>query len=162
MSGIIPKESLGGFQRWQVGDFNPRPTTAPAATPVIAETPENADSGLVVNDVPLPTAEDIEQIHEQARAEGYQAGYAEGQQAARQAIVQGHQFILGPLCTEATQISQIAVANIGKAKACFSTSIQRPGFGSRRRRPGAKESATTGRAKPSASAMKTERATAGA
>ncbi|TXI79504.1 MAG: flagellar assembly protein FliH [Dechloromonas sp.] len=83
MSGIIPKESLGGFQRWQVGDFTTRPTTPTAAAPVISETPENADSGLVVNDVPLPTAEDIEQIHEQARAEGYQAGYAEGQQAAR-------------------------------------------------------------------------------
>ena len=83
MSGIIPKESLGGFQRWQVGDFNPRPTTAPGAAPMVTETQDNADSGFVVNDVALPTAEDIEQIHEQARAEGYQAGYAEGQQTAR-------------------------------------------------------------------------------
>ena len=63
----------------------------------------------------------------------------------------------GPACTEATQISQIAVANIGKAKACFSTSIQRPGLGSRRSRPGAKDRATTGSAKPSASAANTDR-----
>ncbi|MBU3696431.1 flagellar assembly protein FliH [Dechloromonas sp.] len=83
MSGIIPKETLGGFQRWQVGDFNPRPATAPVAMPVVTESQDNADSSLVVNDVPLPTAEDIEQIHEQARTEGYQAGYAEGQEKAR-------------------------------------------------------------------------------
>jgi len=83
MSGIIPKESLVGFQRWQVGDFNPRPATAPVTTPVVTETQDQPDSGLVVNDVALPTAEDLEQIHEQARTEGYQAGYAEGQQTAR-------------------------------------------------------------------------------
>lgn len=51
--------------------------------PVVTESQDNADSSLVVNDVPLPTAEDIEQIHEQARTEGYQAGYAEGQEKAR-------------------------------------------------------------------------------
>lgn len=84
MSGIIPKESLGGFQRWQVGDFSPRPATTPTvAAPVVQEVLDGADSSIVVNDVALPTAENIEQIHEQARVEGYQAGYAEGQQAAR-------------------------------------------------------------------------------
>lgn len=83
MSGIIPKESLGGFQRWQVGDFNPRPATTPSAAPAATPTEVADDNSLRVSDLALPTAEDIERVHEQARIEGYEAGYAEGQQAAR-------------------------------------------------------------------------------
>lgn len=85
MSGIIPKESLAGFQRWQIGDFNPRPVpAAPAPTPEPAvEVSQSATgSNLAINEVALPTATEIEQIHEQARSEGYRAGYADGQQAA--------------------------------------------------------------------------------
>ncbi len=85
MSGIIPKETLSGFQRWEIGDFSPRRTVAPPPSAVPVETGEpNESPGMLINDVVLPTAEDIEQIHEQARREGYDAGHAEGRQAAQE------------------------------------------------------------------------------
>lgn len=71
---VIPKEQLSAYQRWEMAGLDPEPL------PVAVEQP-----------VELPTAEEIEQIHEQARQEGftagreagYQEGFAAGQQAAQ-------------------------------------------------------------------------------
>lgn len=83
MSDIIPKEKLGGFQRWQVNSFDPpRPETAPPVEPpppAVEASVEEAPAFV------LPTAEDIERMHEESRATGYQAGYEEGRQAAEEA-----------------------------------------------------------------------------
>lgn len=85
MTGIIPKEELASVQRWQANSFDApkigRPQQAQieqAPTPLV-ETIEDT------RQISLPTAEDIERIHEAARADGYQAGYDEGRLAAEQA-----------------------------------------------------------------------------
>lgn len=83
MSEIIPKEKLGGFQRWQIGSFDqPRPAPAPVPqAPAEAGSPQPAESAPALR---LPTIEDIEQIHEEARRAGYQDGYEEGLRAGEQ------------------------------------------------------------------------------
>lgn len=76
---VIPKEELGAYQRWQLGSFDGKPAVAappPAAEPAPAEVLP-AEPGLQ-----LPTAEDIERIHEEARRQGYEAGLTEGRAAA--------------------------------------------------------------------------------
>lgn len=59
-SNIIPKEKLSAYQRWELDSLDER---APAeVAPAVA----------------LPTAEQIENIHQQAYREGFAAGYQEG------------------------------------------------------------------------------------
>lgn len=86
MSGFIPKEELAGFRRWQADSFDrPRPVAKAAPRPV-AEPASPVEEALPPPvGINLPTAEDIERMHEEARASGYQAGYEEGRQAAEQA-----------------------------------------------------------------------------
>lgn len=91
MAGVIPREQLAAYQRWQANSFDPAsgrqgpqvppPATegAPAIATAHASPEENAAEDFSLK---LPTADDIEQIHEQARQEGYQAGYEEGRAAA--------------------------------------------------------------------------------
>lgn len=88
MSGIIPKEHGAGFQRWEIGSFD-RPATAPQSGPPSAPTEVPSAAGEpVVQNFALPTAEDIERMHEDARATGYQAGLEEGRLAAEQACIE--------------------------------------------------------------------------
>jgi len=64
MSDATAKGRLTAYQRWELPAFDVVQEEAiPAAT--------------------LPTAAEVEQIHQQAHEEGYQAGYAEGAQRAR-------------------------------------------------------------------------------
>jgi flagellar assembly protein FliH len=61
------------WERWELASFDP-------AAPVVTTTPSAAaEPGM-----PLPTASDIEQIHQQAQEQGYRAGYAEGTEKAHQ------------------------------------------------------------------------------
>lgn len=103
MSGIIPKEELASFQRWQADAFDgskapsdsalpagtasspqmgkagkPAHAPKPAAEPVAEQSPAPAPA------IPLPTAEEIEAIHENARKEGYEAGLEAGRKAAEE------------------------------------------------------------------------------
>jgi flagellar assembly protein FliH len=55
-SNIIPKEQLSAYQRWEL----------------------NSLDGSTGQTVPLPTAEEVENIHQQAYQEGFAAGYREG------------------------------------------------------------------------------------
>lgn len=66
MSDMIAKGHLTAYQRWELPTFDmaQEVEATPAAT--------------------LPTAAEVEHIHQQAREEGYQAGYAEGEQRARE------------------------------------------------------------------------------
>lgn len=61
MSTIIPKEQLSAYQRWELGSFG-------------------VGRGAGIE---LPTAEDLERLHQTAQDEGYAAGYAQGQADAR-------------------------------------------------------------------------------
>ncbi|MEO6354146.1 MAG: flagellar assembly protein FliH [Oxalobacteraceae bacterium] len=63
---LIPKEQLSAYQRWEMASFdNDKPTPPPDAPAPIAP----------------PTAEQIAEIHEAARLQGYAAGQAEGHAA---------------------------------------------------------------------------------
>lgn len=77
MSKIIPKEQLSAYQRWEMDAFDNEREGAGSA---------------IGGQVPLPTAEAIELMHQQAHQEGYREGleqgraqgYGEGLEQARQ------------------------------------------------------------------------------
>ncbi|MDR1646489.1 MAG: flagellar assembly protein FliH, partial [Zoogloeaceae bacterium] len=101
MAGYIPKEELKAFTRWQADDFarlDRHPVVAPALASTPRATPESqrlspfpapeaaASAGAEVmlsmpSGIPLPTAEELERLHEDAHKEGYQSGFAEGREA---------------------------------------------------------------------------------
>lgn len=77
MSGVIPKEKLTAYERWELADFDgshsvPRRTVPPSVAR--AEPPPPS--------VPLPTVEEVEQIRAEAAKSGFEAGYQEGIAAA--------------------------------------------------------------------------------
>lgn len=83
MSGYIPKEELGSFQRWQIDSFDrpaaskaPPPKPAPAAPAPAIEEPAPQH--------PQPDPAELARIHEAARAQGYEEGYEAGRQAGEQ------------------------------------------------------------------------------
>lgn len=84
MSDIIPKEKQASFQRWQIDSFD-QPRPAPAPRNVVATEPSAAQVDKPTPQFGLPTAEDIERIHEEARSTGYQDGYNEGLRNGEQA-----------------------------------------------------------------------------
>jgi flagellar assembly protein FliH len=87
---MIPKEQQSAYQRWEMTSFgDERPSTvarraAMAPPPAPAAMAEPVE---IVHKVPMPTAEELEAIREQARAEGYAEGLEEGRAAGR---VQGY------------------------------------------------------------------------
>lgn len=87
MSGIIPKEQLAAYQRWQFSDFD-APEAPPEAIAPEAFAPQEAlpPVDLVEAQMPsLPTADDIARMHDEAREAGYAAGQEEGRQAGEEA-----------------------------------------------------------------------------
>lgn len=109
---IIPKEELANFQRWQVGSFDREPVAA-APVPPVAEPPAPmaAPPAEPENTVKLPTAEEIERIHEVAHADGYAAGLAEGrlagEQQARESALQDAQRFSALIRNLQTALDQI-------------------------------------------------------
>ena len=61
---IIPKEQLSAYQRWELTALN--------------ESQREDNNDNTAERVPLPTAEELQQIQTQAHSEGYAAGYQEG------------------------------------------------------------------------------------
>ncbi len=80
MSKVIPKEQLTAYQRWELAAFDD--SSAPAALPTLhaAEEPP-APAPAPEPHVVLPTAEEIERLHQEAWQEGYQLGQDEGRKA---------------------------------------------------------------------------------
>lgn len=66
---VISKDRLTAYQRWELPTFDVKQAIAATAS----------EEPLPV----LPTAAELEQIHQQAHEEGYQAGFAEGAQQAQ-------------------------------------------------------------------------------
>ena len=85
-SSIIPKEQLSAYQRWELNSFD---RMAPGKNPAVV----------------LPTVEQIERIHQEAREEGHAAGYREGQDRV-QAEAQRLQMLLENLGRELQQVDQ--------------------------------------------------------
>ena len=74
---------LTAWERWELASFD---------TPAQLESNDPQPEEVDLAQVHLPTAEEVEQIHQQARDEGYQKGYEEGlQEGKRQGSAQGHE-----------------------------------------------------------------------
>lgn len=77
----MPKrpEEMSAWERWELASFDPAPPPAPEPEFVPPPPPPEPE-------IKLPTAEEIDQIYQQAQQEGRQAGYdagfSEGQQVA--------------------------------------------------------------------------------
>ncbi len=81
MSGkVIPKEQLTAYQRWELGGLD-----SGAPSPLWEEAGETPE---VSSGVTLPTAEELERIHQQAWQEGYRLGQEEGRKAGYEAGMQ--------------------------------------------------------------------------
>ncbi len=79
MSKVIPKEQLTAYQRWELAAFDEAAEPANTPAPHAVEVPIEAASGD--EKVILPTAEDIERLHQEAWQEGHQLGMEEGRNA---------------------------------------------------------------------------------
>lgn len=91
MAGVIPKDKLSGYQRWNIGSLDAKTaprgqspgdtTRASVATPSV--TPGHAEAQAIPS---LTNTEETQRIHDTARAEGYSIGYREGLEAGQQAM----------------------------------------------------------------------------
>lgn len=82
---IIPKEELFSFQRWQASSFDRQPApVASVGTEPFTATPAPEASPQIT----LPTVDEIERMHEEARLSGYEAGLAEGRTAGEKAALE--------------------------------------------------------------------------
>ncbi len=86
----IPKEKLAAYEFWKMDDFNRKGKHSSAGTELL-------------------TVEQLEGLHEQARTEGYAAGYQEGVEQARHEVTQ-LQLLMSDLDRELQSIDQ-GVAN---------------------------------------------------
>ncbi|MEW5771841.1 MAG: flagellar assembly protein FliH [Pseudomonadota bacterium] len=92
MSKVIPKEQLTAYQRWELAAFEEgRGTTQPSQPPAEPASGIALETGEVGADfkVALPTAEELERIHQEAWQEGYDLGLEEGRKAGFEAGRQG-------------------------------------------------------------------------
>ena len=75
MTATTDEGKLTAWERWEMAEFD-----GAAGKPAAKAAP---DKQPPQPDVVLPTAEDIERIHQTAHQQGYQAGYQEGQAKVR-------------------------------------------------------------------------------
>ena len=90
MSSLIHKGQLTAYQRWELAAFDEAEQAAARAAAQAAEAaareaaaaayPSAAEAASTVDTsaLTLPTAEQIERMHDEAHAEGYAAGFTEG------------------------------------------------------------------------------------
>jgi flagellar assembly protein FliH len=77
-SRVIPKEQFSTYRHWEMDAFE-QPPVAPMPESPLSE--KGGDEPSPVQPaVSLPTVDEIEQIHQQAREEGYAAGYRAGRE----------------------------------------------------------------------------------
>jgi flagellar assembly protein FliH len=86
MAELITKEKLTAYQRWELGAFD-----GAAPKPKAAAQAQGTDNGPPA--VKLPTAEDIEAIHQDAHRQGYAAGYDEGTARSRMEALRLHTLV---------------------------------------------------------------------
>lgn len=92
MAGVIPKDKLAGYQRWNIGSLDAKPAAPHVQSPVDnasttvaapSTLPGHTEAHAVQSQI---SAEEIERIHEEARANGHSLGYREGLEAGQQAL----------------------------------------------------------------------------
>ncbi len=99
---VIPKKQLSSFQKWELGSFE---TNLANNTTQLDESVDQ----VTKETISLPTAEQIEAIYQQAKNEGYQAGYQEGKQHATvemEATIQHLQVLMVKFEEELQHIDQ--------------------------------------------------------
>ncbi|MEO8992778.1 MAG: flagellar assembly protein FliH [Nitrosospira sp.] len=79
-SRIIHKERLAAYQRWEMNAFESAEISTPEPGEGKHESANNSSTAVI-----LPTVEQIEHIHQQARQEGYAAGYEVGLNTGQEA-----------------------------------------------------------------------------
>ncbi len=89
--GVIPKDKLAGYQRWNIGSLDAKPvphsqSPVDTASPATALPPPAPSPAEVHAAQSQTSAEEIERMHEEARANGYSLGYREGLEAGQQAM----------------------------------------------------------------------------
>ena len=118
---MSPHQAAGAYQRWKLPSFDaPQPAApSPAGAEIAAPPPKPLDEPVFAPeampaapeeapfiaealplpdtepDIHLPTADDIERIHDEARKEGYSAGYEEGTARGRMEAMQFHGLVQG-------------------------------------------------------------------
>ncbi|MFC5303310.1 flagellar assembly protein FliH [Azospira restricta] len=93
-SGFIPKEKLSAYERWELGAFDDGKPGG--LVPPAGEAPPADEAPAIA----LPTAEDVERIHNEAYASGHAAGLEAGRAA-------GHAEGLALAQAEAAQIAAL-------------------------------------------------------
>lgn len=89
---VIPKKELSSWEKWEFSSLDPLKSrkvaqdTKPVAQPEKQTIPEPEQDSSKQEAMTLPTAEQIEQIYQQAREEGKAAGHQEGMKQAKQLI----------------------------------------------------------------------------
>jgi flagellar assembly protein FliH len=78
MSKVIPKEQLTAYQRWELAAFEDSGLGQRAAATPSPPTPTLRTKR---SKVVLPTAEEVEELHQEAWREGYNLGQEEGRKA---------------------------------------------------------------------------------
>ena len=83
------KNNLTAWERWELASLEgngPPPARPPihARKPVSAEEPVVVETPVPLEEVQIPTAEEIEQIHQQAHDTGYREGHEEGQRSGHE------------------------------------------------------------------------------
>lgn len=76
-TNVIPKEQLTAYQRWELAAFEETASGKVEAAEV--------ESSEIEGEVRLPTAKEIEEIHEEARRAGHALGLEEGRKAGHDA-----------------------------------------------------------------------------
>lgn len=98
---ITRHQAVGAYRRWEPPSFDAppppvetpapvEPTPAPQAAPPPPPPPPPEPPQPKVR---LPTAEDVERIHDQAHKEGYAAGYEEGTARGRMEALRLHTLV---------------------------------------------------------------------
>lgn len=109
-SGFIPKEKLSAYERWELAAFDEGEGHGGFVMPG-SETPEpEPEASEIIEEVPivLPTAEDVERIHNEAYATGLEAGRAAGHAEGLEAgHAEGMQTGLAEAAAEAARIAAI-------------------------------------------------------
>ncbi len=79
-NAVIPEESLTAWQRWELGSFDQKKAA-----------PTGMQKSAVVGN--LPTAADVERMHQDAHKQGYDAGYEEGTARVRMEALRLHTLV---------------------------------------------------------------------
>jgi flagellar assembly protein FliH len=108
MNSFIPREKLTAYQRWELAAFDEEEEAAlPQDPEKTADEPSGTpaeDSGPEQAPIVLPTADEIERMHDEARQQGYAEGHAEGHLAGHEAgRAEGLEEALG-ITTRLTEI----------------------------------------------------------